>query len=161
METNKLVIISPSFENKGKILRKHTGFAQDVSPEFRIKNLSEETASIAIIMDDLDVPMMDEFNHWVIWNIPKTNIIPENIPYGSHVTELGGAVQGVGFGKNRYRGPKQPFFIKTLHRYVFHIYALDSLLDLPASANKKVLKKAMEGHILQEGSIMGTYKRGE
>lgn len=60
-------------------------------------------------MDDLDIPFIKAYNHWLIWNIPKTDFIPENIPYGSPVSSLGNAIQGVGYGVKRYRRPKQPF----------------------------------------------------
>ncbi|MGN1032560.1 MAG: YbhB/YbcL family Raf kinase inhibitor-like protein [Intestinibacter sp.] len=158
---NQLIITSPSFVDGENIPKKHTGFAEDISPEFVLENLCDETKSIAIIMDDLDVPMMRELNHWIIWNIPKLNVIPENIPYGEKIDTLNGAIQGIAYGKNKYRGPKIPFFLKCPHRYVFQIYALDTILDLPPHAKKKDLKEAMEGHILHEGSIMGIYKRGE
>ena len=68
-------------------------------------------------------------------------------------------MQGMGYGKNRYRGPKQPVFVRNIHRYVFHFFALDCFLDLDCTAGKKELLEAMKGHILQQGSITGKYKR--
>ena len=121
--------------------------------------MSHKAVSIAIIMDDLDVVFSNQYNHWCIWNIPKTNEIAENIPYGKTVPILGNAVQGVGYGKNRYRGPKQPIFIRNIHRYIFRIFILDTFIDLDSNSNKDDLMKAMSGHILQEGSITGKYKR--
>ena len=121
--------------------------------------MSHKAVSIAIIMDDLDVVFSNEYNHWCIWNISKTNEIAENIPYGKTVPILGNAVQGVGYGKNRYRGPKQPIFIRNIHRYIFRIFILDTFIDLDSNSNKDDLMKAMSGHILQEGSITGKYKR--
>ena len=154
-----LEIKCPSFENNGTMLKKHTGFDADMSPEFQLINLCANTSSIAIIMDDLDIPFIKEFNHWLIWNIPKTDKIPENIPSGSPVFSFQQAMQGVGYGVNRYRGPKQPFFVRNSHRYVFRFYALDCFLDLDNSTRKKDLLEAMGGHILQTGSITGKYKR--
>jgi phosphatidylethanolamine-binding protein (PEBP) family uncharacterized protein len=72
---------------------------------------------------------------------------------------LGNAIQGVGYGKNRYRGPKQPVFVRNMHRYIFKFYVLDCFLDLDVNSRKADLLKAMKGHIIQQGSITGTYKR--
>ncbi|MDD3394622.1 MAG: YbhB/YbcL family Raf kinase inhibitor-like protein [Clostridia bacterium] len=152
-------IISPSFENDGYMPKKHTGFDADISPAFQLLNLNVDTISIAIIMDDLDIPLIKAYNHWLIWNIPKTERIPENIPYGSVVPSLDNAIQGSGYGAHRYRGPKQPVFIRNTHRYLFHFYALDCFLNIDTTAKKKDLLEAMEGHILQKGWITGKYKR--
>lgn len=155
----KLKVTSRSFKNGGVIPIKHTGFGDDISPDFRFTNLCENGVSIAIIMDDLDVPFNAEFNHWLIWNIPKMKEIPEGIPYIAVIPELGNAVQGMLWGKNRYRGPKQPIFVRNTHRYVFYFFVLDCFLELNSSAGKQQLLKSMEGHILQEVNIMGKYKR--
>ena len=73
-----------------------------------------------------------------------------------YVTELGGAVQGLGYGKNRYRGPKPPF--NWLHLYQFNVYVLDCLLDLSFKARKGNLIAAMQGHILQKGALTGYFQ---
>jgi Raf kinase inhibitor-like YbhB/YbcL family protein len=158
-ENRKLKVTSRSFENGGMIPIKHTGFDRDMSPDFEFANLCENAVTIAIIMDDVDILLRPELNHWLIWNIPKMNEIPENIPYTAVIAELGNAVQGLAWGKNRYRGPKQPRFIRNTHRYIFRFFVLDCSLTLNSNARKQELLKAMEGHILQEGSITGKYKR--
>jgi Raf kinase inhibitor-like YbhB/YbcL family protein len=152
-------ITSPSFENNGYIPKKHTGFDVDISPEFQLLNLSEDTISLAIIMDDLDHPLKKKYNHWLIWNIPKTENIPENIPYGSPVSSMHNAIQGSAYGVSRYRGPKQPVFIRNTHRYIFRFYALDCFLNLDCHAKKKDLLEAIREHIIQQGNITGLYKR--
>lgn len=155
----ELKITSPSFDDGGSMPKKHTGFDVDISPAFHFLNLSDETVSLAVIMDDLDIPMIPAYNHWLIWNIKKTDRLPEDIPYGPAVPSLGNAVQGTGYGVNRYRGPRQPFFVRNTHRYIFRFYALDCLLNLESKAKKQDLVAAMAGHIIQEGSITGRYKR--
>lgn len=151
-----LTVDCPSFHADGQIPRKHTGFGEDISPEIVISGLRAEVASIAILMDDLDIPVLGRLNHWVIWNIPATSRIPENMPKGSQCPN--GAVQGVGYGKNGYRGPKQPPFIRKAHRYVFAVYGLDCALELPSTSRKADVLKAMDGHILQKGTVIGWYK---
>lgn len=150
----RLSVSSPDFENLGVIPDKHTGRGEDISPAFELSGIAEGAASIAIIMDDLDVPWKSNFTHWVIWNIPVTTQIPEGISHGETISELGGAIQGVAFGRNRYRGPMPPF---GTHRYQFHIFVLDTTLDLAGSCGKSDLVDAMEGHILQYGTLTGWY----
>lgn len=133
-DDRELKAVCRAFENNGNIPREYAGFGRDISPEFELKNLCENAVSIAVI--------------------------PENIPCGAVVKELGNAVQGRGYGKNRYRGPKQPVFVRNTHRYVFRFYVLDCLLPLEGTAGKKELLKAMEGHVLQKGELCGKYKRG-
>jgi Raf kinase inhibitor-like YbhB/YbcL family protein len=107
----------------------------------------------------LDIPFIKAYNHWLIWNIPKREVIPGNIPYGSPVSSLGNAMQGVAYGIKRYRGPKQPVFVRNTHRYIFRFFILDCFLELDCKAAKKDLVKAMQGHIIQQGSLTGQYKR--
>mgnify|MGYP001083179788 CR=1 FL=1 len=150
-----LAVTSSAFLEGGKIPVKHTGRAEDISPELKLSAVSEKAKSIAVILDDLDVPGMGILTHWVIWNLPVQNFIPENIPHGEVVPSLGNAVQGIGYGKHRYRGPNPPH---GSHRYRFHVYVLDKRLDLSGDSGKNELLKAMEGHILQYGSLTGQFE---
>ncbi len=149
---------SPSFTDQGWIPQKHTGYGEDISPAFQLFGVSEQGVSLVVILVDLDVPFHKEYPHWLIWNIPKMEQIPEGIPHGAILPEFGNACQGMAYGKNCYRGPKPPVFLPNPHQYVFRFFVLDCFLDLPSSAKKRELFKAMQGHILQQGSICGTYK---
>jgi len=151
----ELIVTSDSFEDGGTMPIQYTGRGEDISPSLSLSTISENAVSIAIIMDDLDVPIIGTYNHWVIWNIPVQNIIPENIPHGDIVESLGNAVQGNGYGKHGYRGPKPPF---GSHRYQFHVFILDCELDLSNNTRKKELLESMNGHILQYGCIMGIFE---
>jgi len=73
----------PSFGVDGQIPKKHTGFGEDISPAFSIEGLCGEVKTLAVMMDDLDVPFVGELNHWLVWNLPPQSMIPENIPYGA------------------------------------------------------------------------------
>ncbi|MGL5434525.1 MAG: YbhB/YbcL family Raf kinase inhibitor-like protein [Lachnospiraceae bacterium] len=152
-----LQVTSNAFSNAGAIPIQYTGFGNDISPSLNLSPIHEDAVSIAIIMDDLDVPFVKRYNHWVIWNIPVMEQIQENIPYGSIVGSLDNANQGIGYGKNRYRGPKPPAFIRGTHRYEFHVFVLDCTLDLNSQARKKDLLEAIDGHILQHGCITGVW----
>ncbi len=153
-KVENLIITSEAFKNGGTIPIQYTGRGEDISPELKLSQLSEEAKTIAIIMDDIDYPFKI-FTHWVIWNIPAQNIIPEKIPYGDVVESLGNAIQGISYGKHKYRGPKPPF---GSHRYKFNVYVLDCELNLNSTSGKKELLKSMEGHIIQYGSIIGRFK---
>lgn len=150
----KLTVTSPAFKANGTIPVDYTGNGKDSSPELHLSELDERAVSLAIIMDDIDHPLAGVYNHWLIWNLPIMDTIPAEIPQGEQVAALNNAVQGMGYGKHRYRGPKPPF---GRHRYKYHVFALDKKLDLLASSKKKELLTAMEGHILQYGYLVGEY----
>ena len=150
-----LVVTSPAFKKEGLIPVEFTGHGADISPELQLYGIDESARSIAISMDDVDHPRPN-YNHWVIWNIPVMQVIPADIPHGETVECLQGAVQGRGYGKHRYRGPKPPF--NWSHRYQFNVFILDCTLDIPSRSGKKELLKAMEGHILQRSELIGHYK---
>lgn len=146
-----LRITSPAFRQGCPIPVQYTGFGADISPAFQISGLCQEAVSLAVIMDDLDIPLVPAYCHWLIWNIPCTEELPEHIPHGSPV--LVRAVQGMAYGQHRYRGPKPPLFVRTPHRYVFRFYALDCFLDLGAQSNRPALVNAMTGHVLQKAVL--------
>lgn len=151
-------VSSSSFENNGMIPQKHTGFGEDLSPEIIVSEAPKGTVSLAIVFDDLDVPGRKYYNHWIAWNIPNVEVIPEGLPRGAEISKPIKACQGMAWGKNCYRGPKPPFFLKKAHRYVFRIYALDTELVLSQNAKKKALVDAMHGHVLAEAALTGLYK---
>lgn len=156
-------ITSPAFSEGSAIPKRHTGFGEDLSPEIRIDGLPESAASVAVLLEDLDVPFAGSLPHWIIWNILPTAVIPEGIPFGETLTAeagdcLAGAVQGAAWGKHLYRGPKQPFFINKAHRYRFTVYALDKRLSLPASEGKNGFLSAAEGSIIDKAELTGVYK---
>lgn len=152
MEETILEVLCPGIEN-GKFHLEHTGRGQDRSPELVLKNLSPDAKTLAVVLEDMSHPIKG-FTHWVIWNVPVADTIPESIPAGK--TTLDGAVQGVAYGLHRYAGPKPPK--GTTHTYRFTIFALDCKLDLPSGTRKKAFLRAAEGHILQGGSISGEFE---
>ena len=153
----ELIISSPSFANNGWMPDECSGYGKDISPELRIEGIPDGTVSIAIILDDLDHPVFSEFNHWLAWNISCTDIIPSALGKGKVLEEPIHIEQGIGYGKNVYRGPKPPFNGK--HRYRFQVYALNSMFQLDSKSKKKDLMSSMEGHILAFGEIIGVYQK--
>jgi hypothetical protein len=112
-------------------------------------------------MDDPDAPTPEPWVHWVISKLPATlKGLPQNVshtarPHG----ELAAAIQGSNsWDEVGYKGPAPPKGHGT-HHYHFRLYALDTELSATAGPNKAGLLKAMEGHILDTGELIGTYSR--
>ncbi|NCI45607.1 YbhB/YbcL family Raf kinase inhibitor-like protein [Sediminibacterium soli] len=145
VETGLLHVESPAFENNGPMPEKYTCDGNNTNPAIRIHNLPEETACIAIIMEDPDAPG-GIFDHWIEWNIPPAGIAENTNP---------GISGRNSSGKTGYHGPCPP---SGTHRYYFHVYALDAPLDIPGHSDRKTVEQAMESHILAEGTCMGTYR---
>jgi Raf kinase inhibitor-like YbhB/YbcL family protein len=142
-----LLIKSPAFANGGFIPSKYTCNGANINPELTIKDIPGDTKSLALIVDDPDAPK-GTFDHWVMWNIPVKEKIEENSAPG---------MQGKnGKNENKYIGPCPP---SGTHHYHFRVYALDTKFDLPVNTDKKNLLKAIEGHILGTGEIIGLYKK--
>jgi Raf kinase inhibitor-like YbhB/YbcL family protein len=148
-------VTSSAFPADGMIPAKYTCDGADVSPPLKWDSVPDGTKSIALVSDDPDAPM-GTWVHWVLFNLPAdAGELPENVPTDG--TLPNGVKQGTtDFGRTGYGGPCPP---SGTHRYFFKIYALDTMLDLPAGARKSDLLRAMENHILAEGQLMGKYKR--
>lgn len=148
-------ITSTAFAAGGMIPELHTCDGRDVSPPLAWREVPAGTKSLALIADDPDAPRKT-WVHWVIFNMPPADGgLPEAVP--TERTLADGARQGTNdFGRIGYGGPCPP---GGTHRYFFRLYALDSVLDLPAGAPKEALLKAMAGHMLAEAELMGRYRR--
>lgn len=149
-------LTSKAFENGKEIPIKYTCDGADISPPLEFQDVPEKSASLALICEDPDAPG-GTFDHWVIFNVPPSAPgLGEGVPAESE--HASGFRQGEnGFGKVGYGGPCPP---GGEHRYYFRLFALDAELDLPAgSASKQDLQSAMQGRVIQEAELMGTYKR--
>lgn len=146
---------SAAFEYDEKIPPKYTCDGENVSPPLAISGVPENAKSLVLIMDDPDVPKDlrpdGMWDHWLVWNIPPgtTEITEGTSPAGVIGKNTGGRVG--------YAGPCPP---DREHRYFFKLYALDSMVNLPAeTAAKKDLEQAMEGRIIEQAELMGRYAR--
>lgn len=148
MDYDKLEI-ETTFKDGDMIPIEYTGYGKNVSPEFKIRNLSTKAKSLVVILEDLSHPIKN-FTHWIAWNIKAESIIPENVGNMENVK------QGIAYGFHKYAGAKPPKFQR--HNYRFTIYSLDDTLSLSPNIMKRKLLKAIEGHILQKGTITGSFK---
>jgi Raf kinase inhibitor-like YbhB/YbcL family protein len=146
-----LMVTSTAFGNNKRIPKKYTGEGENVSPPLSWK-VDENAVEYALICDDPDAPRDEPWVHWVAYNIPAT---VNSIAEGHHR----GATQGNNTADRKgYTGPMPPPG-HGVHHYRFKVYALDTLLGLKEGADKHELLRAMEGHIVDEGELVGTYER--
>jgi len=144
-----MVLSSSAFENNGIIPSEYTCDGSNVSPPLTITNVPKNTQSFALIVDDPDAPR-GTVTHWTVWNIPiqKSQFTKgEKIDFPQGITV---------FGTTGYGGPCPP---SGTHRYFFKLYSLDSMLELDNGSTKENLLQAMNGHILEQATLIGKYSR--
>ena len=144
-----LKLTSTSFEDGGEIPRIFGYKNGNKHPTLFVSDMPEGTEYLALIMDDPDAmgAVGKVWVHWVVWNIwPVSN---------TGVVDYNQASEGMtDFGEVGYGGPAPP---DKRHTYVFKLYALDSKLELPDGSTKADVEKAMEGHIVDQATLTGTY----
>lgn len=144
----ELTVKSLAFENNKLIPKKYSCDGEEVNPPLIIAGIPDGTKSLVLLVDDPDAPR-GTFDHWVMWNIPPATNVAENSVPGTE--GLNSA------GEHKYIGMCPPY---GTHRYFFKVYALNTKLTLNANATrKKDLEKAMQGHILAKGELVGLYAR--
>ena len=159
--TMSFKLSSPAFAPNGSIPSKYTCEGADISPPLEWSGAPAGTRSFALIVDDPDAPDPAKpqrvYVHWVVYNIPPTTTkLPENAAKSRLPT---GAVQGSNdWGKQTYGGPCPPI---GRHRYFFKLYALDTELTGLKNPNKGALEKAMQGHIIGNAELIGTYQKAK
>ena len=150
-----LMIQSSAFKDGERIPDRYTCNGKNASPPLSWEKGDIDVKSWTLIVDDPDAPSK-VFTHWLLYNIPaETIILPEGLP------TLGELQDGARQGKNDtmktgYTGPCPP--PGPVHHYNFTLYALDSVLDLPAGVNKKQLLEAMRTHVVSQSTLIGTYQ---
>lgn len=151
-----MTLTSDAFVNEGMIPTKYTCDGPDLSPALSWGQPPAATKSLALICDDPDAPA-GTWVHWVLFNLaPATRSLLEGVAKKDEGP--GGSLQGGNdFGKIGYGGPCPPK--GPAHRYYFKLYAVDATIALKAGATKAEVEKAMVGHILTQGTLMGRYGR--
>jgi len=154
-EPMSIEITSSAFAHEAVIPQKYSCKGEDVSPPLTWGEPPAGTQSFALIMDDPDA-LVGTWDHWLLFNIPAAaRGLPEAFPSDAALSD--GSMSGkISWGKTGYGGPCPP---SGTHRYFFKLYALDEMLGIPAGATKGELEKAMVGHILAKGELMGTFTK--
>jgi len=161
-----MTLTTTAWADGGVIPAKYAQQGGDVSPPLSWSNVPDTAASFALIVHDLDAttgPGTEDTLHWLVWNIPGTSrSLPEHVPQGATLAD--GSRQISATGPN-YRGPAAPAS-GPRHHYVFELFALDGMLDVPAVGGtppqtRAAVIAAMAGHVRGKAVYTGLYKRGE
>ena len=153
---SQLTLTSPAFASGAAIPVEFTCKGADRSLELSWSGAPKSTVTYALIVDDPDAPG-GTFFHWVAYNIPASKTsLPAGVPQGSEIP--GGAINGMNsFGHLGYNGPCPP--PGKTHHYRFHLYALDSALEVGDKADGATIQSAIKGHVLAEAELVGTFQR--
>jgi hypothetical protein len=157
-----LTLSTTAFQDGGVIPKKYTAAAKGaaVSPRLTWTHVPNGTVSFALFVHDPDTAVnktTTEILHWMIFNVPGgVRELPEGVPTLAQLPA--GAVQGRNYtGKFGYTGPGAPAPGPD-HHYTFEIFALDAKLDLGPNAKPEDVFKAMDGHILDKGVLVGRFR---
>jgi Raf kinase inhibitor-like YbhB/YbcL family protein len=159
----KLQLRSPGFSHDERIPKRHAHRPEgaDVSPPLSWSGLPESARELALICEDPDAPQAEPFVHWVIYRIPASSPgLPEGVAKDERPGNPEGMLQGTNsFDELGWSGPLPPVGHGT-HHYHFRLYALDTRLEhLGPGATKEQLLQELEGHVVAEGELVGTYER--
>lgn len=148
-------LTSPVFQAGDSIPSRYSCDGEDVSPELVWHGLPAGATSLALILDDPDAPA-GIWVHWVLYNVPSgATGLGEAISAAPSLPD--GSRNGLNsWGRSGYGGPCPP---GGTHRYFFRLYALDAELNLEPGATKEALLAAMQGHVIGQAELMGTYSR--
>ena len=143
-------LTSPAFEQNQPIPAAYTCDGANRHPPLTFSQIPAEAHSLALLVEDPDAPTK-VFTHWLLYDLPPSiqQIAEGDIPL--HCTE------GVNdFGTRGYQGPCPP---SGTHHYVFRLFALDTEVALPEGALKEDVQAKMNGHVIAQAELVGTYHR--
>jgi Raf kinase inhibitor-like YbhB/YbcL family protein len=157
-----MTLSSPSFGHGDLIPRNHTADGLNRSPPLTWSNPPAGTRSLALLVEDPDAPdpaaPQRIFAHWLVYNLPAGS---DHLMMAASREDLppGTVVGRNDFGQIGYGGPAPPI---GRHRYFFRLFALDTVLPAKAGGgalDRAGLMRAMQGHVIEEGELMGMYER--
>ncbi len=157
-----LTLTTTAFSDGSEIPAKYTqSDPNPVSPELSWTNVPPGTVTFALILHDPDVAIRrntDDVLHWMAFNLPGTaTSLPEGMP--ATATMPDGTIQAKNLSQRvGFMGPGAPAAGPD-HHYTFELFALDTKLDLGPDATRADVLKAMEGHILGKGVLVGRFHR--
>ncbi|HEY9067153.1 MAG TPA: YbhB/YbcL family Raf kinase inhibitor-like protein [Burkholderiaceae bacterium] len=148
---------STAFAPGGDIPRQYTCEGDDLAPPLQWRSVPDGTRSLALIVDDPDAPdpaaPTTTWVHWVLVDIPPA---ATEIPEGGQALPAGSRAGSNDWHRTGYGGPCPPV---GRHRYFFKLYALDTPLPGLSKPTKAELERAMQGHVLAQAELIGTYQK--
>ena len=164
-----LSVTSNAWPDGGEIPMKYSGRGENKSPDFEF-HWTQANAPVAapadlqtyaIVFRDMENSTnkgTTDTLHWTLFNIPGTakglaeglgkGDLPDGSRNGPGIANRGGN-PGAYFGPGAGPGP--------FHHYIFEFFALDTKLDVPATATRDELLKAMEGHVIGKAVYGGRF----
>jgi len=155
-----IAVTCPAFGDEQTIPVRHTCDGDDLSPPLGFDGVPDKAVSLAVIMDEPEAEG-GRFTNWLLWGIPAgQGFLGEGVAVAE--SPGGGLEQGTNDAETiGYSGPCPEEEDSDEHRYVLRVYALDRQLALEPGAGRKTLDKAMHGHIVGYGKLVGFYQREE
>jgi Raf kinase inhibitor-like YbhB/YbcL family protein len=147
-----LKVTSPAVAPGERIPTKYTGEGENISPPLHWESVPDGTREFVLVCEDPDAPSDEPWVHWIVYGIPKERT---SLPEANNGGGLAGANS---WGDSVYGGPMPPPGDGP-HHYQFRVFAIDEPVSLPPGATKEQALEAIEGHILAEGELIGTYER--
>lgn len=145
-------IASPAFEPNGSIPAAYTCTGADKSPALEWSGVPAKAKTLALILDDPDAPR-GTWTHWTFWDLPAS---VAGLGEGEAASRRGATEGTTSARTTGYHGPCPP---SGTHRYVFTLYAVDGKLGLPATATVEQLRRALQGRVLAQADVMGTFTK--
>ncbi len=144
-------ITSPIFKNQSSIPDEYAFMGKNKNPPLVISGVPPQTESLALIMHDPDAYGGRDFLHWMVWNIPKDTTHIDAVPKGAIV----------GVNDKGMVGYMRPMPLKNsgTHRYIFELYALDAVLDLPHDADRFLVESTINERLIGKAELIGLYAR--
>ncbi len=142
-------ISSPAFNDNGFIPARYSRLGGNVSPPLIFEDVPPGVKSLVLVCHDPDAPRAQGWTHWVVWNIApnapgfKEGSVPDDVVQG---TTDGGELA--------WSGPLPP---SGTHRYIFYLYALDVVMELPVSTTRLELERAMQRHVVDNATLTGLF----
>ena len=159
-----MTLSTTAWSDGGVIPLQHAQAGPEVSPPFTWSNVPEGTSSFVLMMRDLDAasgPGTEEILHWMLWNIPgAARSLPEGLPPAAQLPD---GTRQISVSGPYYRGPGAASS-GPAHHYVFELYALDTIVEVPAVGQSPALTRAavltaMSGHVRGKAVYVGLFKR--
>jgi Raf kinase inhibitor-like YbhB/YbcL family protein len=159
-----MTLTSPAFKDGATIAIKHSQAGPEASPALSWANVPDSIASFVLIVHDVDAAVgngTDDLLHWMVWNIPGlARSLAEALPHGPNLPDGSRQISASG---PYYRGPAAPASGPP-HHYVFELFALDTMIDVPAvgaapAATRAAVIAAMAGHVRAKGVLVGMFRR--
>jgi len=149
-------LTSVAFKDGGDIPLRYTGLGENISPELAWSGVPDGTKSFVLIVEDPDAPS-GTWVHWLVYNIPKDFRGFSEGASGSSNLGKGTTEGRNSFRERGYGGPEPP--PGSPHRYIFTVYALGNVVNIPSGANKNKVESAMKGRILDSAQLSGRFGR--